>query len=417
MDIKINNLFFTNFILLLLSNILLIHTNNIWLMVLLMVLLIINLYLFFAANYNIIKKREKNNDIFYKWYKKVTLLDLFFFLIISLVYTPFLFIFIMVMFISILWHEAWHALFMKIFWVKLVDFSIWFWAPIYSKKFKNITFNIRNILLGGYVKPIDDEIVNDLKKIKNDNKYMDTIIKKHNIKKSELYLSKRLRQKIIILSWWVMFNLFFAIISLFLLINILWNKQYNEKQLTKQQKTFVAQERKKNIKERWVYLYMLKEMPPTIWLHTRSIKNADNILSNTIYETKNAVLLTIYSISYAIHNPSAFMQFKSFVWIGKTIYKLEEHNLMNVKILLMLIVLINISLFLINITPLPALDWGQIIKELIAHSARKIMDDKEENGNIYNKIIFSKYIIFSEYIMFSIIFVYMIALVLKDIFT
>jgi len=374
MDTKINSLFFTNFwLLFILDSVLLYHHNNnnlILLFIVILILLLINLIVFFLSNYYVYKKKETKNEQLLNIYKKLTLFTFILFFIITAFVSPFLFAFILIMFISILWHEWWHALFMKLFWVKLVDFSIWFWQPIFTKKIWKIEFNIRNILLWGYVKPIDDKITKDLWKLKENSDYINEIEKKYNIKKSELYLSKKLWQKILILIWWVLFNLTFAILSIWMFIHLIWGWQQHNLHLTKSQKVFLHNQRVKNKGDKKILSYIMKKMPPTIWLHTRKLSG--NLINNTVYETKNAMLLTFYSMDYAVHHPSAFLHFKSFVWIWKDIYKLENHNLMNWKILLMVIALINISLFLINITPLPALDWWQIIKELIAHTAHQI---------------------------------------------
>lgn len=361
--------------------------------------------------YNFNKKILTNNHI--KTYNIITILTNIVFLLLTLVYHPYVFLFIIFMILSILLHEVWHLIFFTLNKVKIVEFSIWFWEKITWFKWKWIEWNIRNIFLGGFVRPIDDTIT-EIKELwnttKTDNKIvLSDILQKYNLKKENLYITKRFWQKFLILTWWVLMNLILSIIFLFSAMHI--TNTNSIKELTHKQIEGINKLSTEYNTNKDIYKYLNKKVWNSMWLWKKTSNTNTNTVYNTIYEINKWLLLTLYSLDYAIHNPDVFMQFKSIVWIWKDIGMQEKYDLMNLYMLFLICALVNISLFVVNLLPLPALDGWQLFKELIWHIIKKF------NEAYYYNFAYSKTMFWIEMLSFYWLTLFWIIIILKDIIT
>jgi len=373
--------------------------NILW--VVLLVLLLITLLFFLYHFYLQVKNYEKRNIKFIKLLKFLTLFNIFFIGVILYLYNFYVFLFVIIVIISIMLHELGHMLLMLLNGVKVSEFSIGFWWEIFSFKFKWIKFSFRNILLWWFVKPIDEDI-KEIKQIKEDSKILDKILKKYKIRKEQLYIFKSFPQKISILVAGVLMNLLIAATALFIWQQIKINSQ---KTLTKKQLEYIQKINKQEKEIKPMLKYVKSKVPNSIWIWNNKAKNS------SLEELKNAIKITWYSLVYSIQHPIYFFRFKSLLGIWKDIYWMEQVHLMNIKILLLITTLINISLFLINIMPFPALDGWQIIKELIWYFTIKFWTEEW-----YIRYIYSTPVIFIEYLWFAILTWYIIILIVKDLF-
>lgn len=324
------------------------------------------------------------------------------------------------MILSILLHEAGHFYFAVKNWVAISKFSVWFWQPILEFNYKWIKWRFSNLLFGWYVEFKDEEVLKDIKWKKHFGE-IKQIIKDKWLKVNQLYIFKKLNQKLPILFWWVFMNLLIAYFSLIWFFiyevnqNTIIHKQGYHHQLTKQQKQYIIKQEKEQKKDKDLMNYLKQKVWKTIWLWTKKINNKDEIWLSAWLEVVKWIEVTYYSLIYAINHPEYFTKFQSVVWVWKTVAKQDKIGFMNWGILLLIISIINISLFVINLLPIPAVDWWQVVKEIITHSL--ILWKKKPQWYIsYIKIALSWFINILEYSWFWIITLYGLFLVYKDIF-
>jgi len=380
------------------------------------VVIFINLY------YNIFyKSKEEKEELYWENALKLAsvLINIAFFVSIF-EYSFYAGLLVIWLILSILLHEAWHFFFATRNWVKISKFSVGFWLPIIEFKFKWIKWRFSNLLFGGYVEFKDEEVLKDIK-WKKDFKEIEKIVESRWLKIKDLYLFKKLKQKLPILFWWVLVNLLIAYFSLmWFLMYSMYNSHYiwwQAPKLTEKQRQYLIKEMKKNKTENQNIISYLKEkVGKTIWLWTKKINwNSLAIVWEAWKELYKWIELTYYSLIYSTTHPKYFTKFQSVVWVGKTVAKQDKEGFMNYGILLIIIAIVNISLFVINLLPIPAVDWWQIIKEIIAHSL-VIWKKIPEKYIIYMSIALSKTVEYIEYSWFAIITIYWLYLVFKDIF-
>jgi len=331
----------------------------------------------------------------------------------------YVFLFVIGLVLSILLHEFWHLLFAKLAWVEVVEFSIGFWEKIAWFKWRWIEWNLRNILLGGFVRFIDDYIkeFQNIKKYKklyhtnNTEKVVEMIMRNYTVSINKLYIAKKYWQKFLILTWWVLMNLMLAVLCLIPVKLNLFHVSSNET-LTKKQITGLTKIYKENSDKELDNFrnYIKSQVPHTIWLGTAKTSDFKDI--NVLSELGKWIAITYYSFKYSFVHPEIFKYFQSIIGLWKNISLQEKYNLMNLYILLFILALVNISLFFVNILPLPALDGGVLFKETVASVINKITS--LFNKRIYYDIVFHKYIVYSEFVSFYVLTLFWIVMIIKD---
>ncbi len=264
------------------------------------------------------------------------------------------------------------------------------------------------------------------KLIKQDKRNLDTIAKKYWIAKNQFYMTKPLKQKFWILVGWVLMNI---ILAYTMLLGSIWymkqtylqnhkkqtvNTQTKQVKFTPEQMKLIKKQIKEEKEMKEVREYLEKKVGPTIWLWTKKFKENDNIYLEWIKEIWKWIELTYYSLNYSLKHPEYFNKFQSVVWIWKVVWEQEKVGFMNIYILLFIGALVNISLFFLNMLPIPALDGWVLLKEIIAHSISKIWKDEEQ---LYYRVVLSWFINDLEYAGFILLTWYWVYLILKDIFT
>lgn len=138
-------------------------------------------------------------------------------------------------------HEAGHFIFSKIFNVKVLKFSIGFGPVIARKKIGETEFLLSSIPLGGYVSPLDEERIEEIKKVREKmiqeiqskgsydllsaTRSVDEIIeKKFGIAQDDMtrrtFESKPYLAKILIVLGGPLFNILFGIFTMYILLVI-----------------------------------------------------------------------------------------------------------------------------------------------------------------------------------------------------
>lgn len=359
----------------------------------------------------------KKNNLLWEWVYKffsVIINIAFFWTIFN--YSLFAGWLVVWMILSILLHEAGHFYFAIKNWVKISKFSVWFWQPIIEFKYKWIKWRFSNLLFWWYVEFKDEEVLNDIKwkkyfwEIKN-------IVEKKWLKINQLYIFKKLKQKLPILFWWVFVNFLIAYFCLiwFFVYYIQNHNDIKHQTLTKQQKQYLIKQYKKEKQDKGLTTYLKKEVGKTIWLGNQKINKNWLVPLEAWKEVFKWIELTYYSLIYATTHPKYFTKFQSVVWVWKTVAKQDRMWFMNLWILFLILSIINISLFVINLLPIPAVDWWQIVKEIIAHWLT-FYKKKPQRYISYMNIALSWVVNVFEYTWFWIITLFWLYLVYKDIF-
>lgn len=326
--------------------------------------------------------------------------------------------FVLLITVSILLHEVWHFIMAIKSWVKIREFSIWFWQPLFTIKCCWIDWKFQNILAWWYVAFIDDKILSDAAENNidiNNKRELEKYLKEKNIDKNSLYLYKNFLQKIGMLLWWVLMNfliLYLSIVAFFSLS--LGNKIVNKNQLTETQKEYIMKEKKELNKNKDIFNYLNKKVWETIWLNTanydfRKLSFVEK-LKTAAEEAYNAIAITYYSLVYTLTHPWYFLKFQSAIWVWKYVKSMDDIGFMNWQILIAIIALINASLFVFNLLPIPALDWWQIVKEILAYIFSLWNREK------YLNFVLSSYIWYVEFVWFRIILIFWIVIAIRDMF-
>lgn len=273
------------------------------------ILFILNIFLY---SFLLILYLKINKSLAWKLLKIYGILAI----ILFVLNIPILAIFWLVLFLSIFLHELGHLFFLLIFKVKTNSFNIWFWQIIKKIKIKNIHFNIRLIPLWWFV---DFE----------DKKYL----------KLSLY------KKILINLGWIIAN--------FLLV-IIW----------------------------FLWLYFITDFQKLPETNKKLIFQIENCYFNPnndyknypIYkklyvDTKNIFIIYFKWINYIIQNKE-IKEINSIVGASNNVYKLQKKikNISIKKIMAMFfifLILINSSLIILNILPIPWLDGYHVVKNIL----------------------------------------------------
>lgn len=137
----------------------------------------------------------------------------------------------------ILIHEFGHFIFCKISKVKVLRFSIGFGPPLLRKKIGGTEFMISAIPFGGYVSPLDEEKVNEIKKVREEiiqelqakgvydiytaEKMIDQVIEKKfggKIQDTQVFEKKPYISKFLIVFGGPLFNILTAIFAMYLIL-------------------------------------------------------------------------------------------------------------------------------------------------------------------------------------------------------
>ena len=111
-----------------------------------------------------------------------------------------LFWFLVVVFVLVLVHELGHFTFAKLFGVEVKEFAIGFRPRIFSYKYRNTTYTINSVPLGGFV---------DI-----------TGINGENLESKNSFSQKNLIQKLLILFGGILFNLIFAFFAFIVIFQV-----------------------------------------------------------------------------------------------------------------------------------------------------------------------------------------------------